>query len=91
MKKPAAKDPTAGPETVRMEYDLVPAFTLVLVLVAPVPVLLLLVGVALFEVDVLPVGLRFPLVVIDNFIVIPGVIVAVVRVVNAIFRVRGTS
>ena len=60
-------------------------------MVAPVPVFALLFGRKRPKFAVGPVSLRDPLVVVDNFVVIPDVVVAVVGVVDPILRVRRTS
>jgi hypothetical protein len=90
--KPAGNLFSAGPEAVQMNYELaLSSRRLVPLTVPPVPVFLLFVGLPLFVVHMLPVGVGLPLVVIDNFIVIPDVVVAVVGVVDPILRVRRTS
>src|ERR1700731_3957897 len=55
-----------------------------IVIVAPTPVFLLLVAVQLAKVVAVAMRLGGPLLVVDIFVVIPAVIVAVVRVVDSI-------
>ena len=57
--------------------------TVVIVAMTPLPVVVLVRPVAFIEIDVTPMSVRFPLVVIDDLTVVPIMIIVIFRVVDA--------
>ena len=57
---------------------------LVVMAVAPIPILLLLIAIELAKVAIFTMILDYPLVVVNSFVIVPAVIVVVVRIVHAI-------
>ena len=52
------------------------------VIVTPIEVLLLLRVISLLEIDMISMGITFPLPVINHFVIVPGMVIVIVRVID---------